>query len=1097
MKKRFTVFVAVLALLVMSLPGLSAFAAAPSPISRENVALGKTVEFRSFDDFSVAEEMYDYWVDQAGLNGTGCRELTGNHLTDGIAGWENSTYMNAVMGVLATEANALPNVGHMAWAYVDLGASYLIDSVGIYAVDSWFFNKPVVQISADGSAWTTVFSGALALYDSEGTPIYDGGYVNLERNQGYLYDHTSVATGGYSLTNADADLGWTISFDAAQAQYVRVTGLISEHLNGGASNNTALSELKVNAITEGVAAPVASVASGSYQELEEVSLSSAYADASIYYTTDGSYPTEESALYSAPIDVSGLGEAFMIRAIAVLPDGSKSYPADYTYYVGTANVNVALGKAVEFRSFDDFSVAEEMYNYWVDQSGLNGTGCQPLTGNHMTDGLVGWDNHTYMNAVMGVGTDEADASKNGGHMAWAYIDLGSVYTIDRVGIYAVDSWFLNKPVIQISENGTEWTTVFSGVLSLYDSKGAEIYNGGYVNTEALLASGQLVDHNVLVDEYPLGGYSLTAPSADRGWTISFEKTEAQYVRVTGLYNHHVCGGASNNTAFSEITVITAQSEAVPPQAENAVVGIDAGSNAATVRYNTSKEDAAAQLAQTATITDQNGDTYTVALTWDSADYDGTVADTYTFTASYTLPDGVVNAYEVAAPVAEVTVAAQADTAALEAKIAEAVQLKQEDYMSAGWQVFAEALSEAQTVAENLQAYQSEVDAALASLEEAMAGLEEKGDASELSAAVEQARQLQGSEYTASSFAAFSEELSAAEALLEGEYSQAEYDDAKAELEAAIAALVERADKAAFEAQISEYKDKTYEGYTASTVAALNSAIANAEDYLADTAAEELAKDTVDSLVQAMAAAHDALVALGDKTALNAVIAEAEALAEADYTASTYAALESALAEAKTCAASNDVDQAAVDAAKTALDAAVNALVSVKDLRAAVAEAEAKEQNSYTSVTWEAFRVALESAKSVLADADATAEEIQTAAEGLAAATEALAAKGDKTALQSLVAECEALKEEDYSGGWAAFESALADARAVLDDGDAVQTAIDAAKTALESAREALTAAGETGEGDGSSCSSSVAAPVAVLCIAALVLGIVLLKKKSV
>ena len=1088
MKKRFTVFVAVLALLVMSLPGLSAFAAAPSPISRENVALGKTVEFRSFDDFSVAEEMYDYWVDQAGLNGTGCRELTGNHLTDGIAGWENSTYMNAVMGVSRDTANASPNVGHMAWAYVDLGASYLIDSVGIYAVNTWAFNKPVIQISENGTEWTTVFSGALALYDSEGTPIYDGGYVNLERNQGYLYDHTSVATGGYSLTNADADLGWTISFDAAQARYVRVTGLISEHLSGGASNNTALSELKVNAITEGVAAPVASVASGSYQELEEVSLSSAYEDASIYYTTDGSYPTEESALYSAPIDVSGLGEAFMIRAIAVLPDGSKSYPADYTYYVGTANVNVALGKAVEFRSFDDFSVAEEMYDYWIDQTGLNGTGCQPLTGNHMTDGAVGYDNHSYMNAVMGVSSEEANALPNVGHMAWAYIDLGSSYMVDRVGIYGVSPWFFNKPVVQISENGTEWTTVFSGALALYDSEGTAIYDGGYVNLER--HQSYLQDHTAI----RTGGYSLTNADADLGWTISFDAAQARYVRVTGLYSEHLNGSTSNNTAFSEITVITA---AVPPAFENAVVGIDAGSNAPTVRYNTSKEDAAAQLAQTATITDQNGDTYTVALTWDSADYDGTVADTYTFTASYTLPDGVVNAYEVAAPVAEVTVAAQADTAALEAKIAEAVQLKQEDYMSAGWQVFAEALSEAQTVAENLQAYQSEVDAALASLEEAMAGLEEKGDASELSAAVEQARQLQGSEYTASSFAAFSEELSAAEALLEGEYSQADYDDAKAALDAAIAALVERADKAAFEAQISEYKDKTYEGYTASTVAALNSAIANAEDYLADTAAEELAKDTVDSLVQAMAAAHDALVALGDKTALKALIAEAEALAEADYTASTYAALESALAEAKTCAASNDVDQAAVDAAKTALDAAVNALVSVKDLRAAVAEAEAKEQNSYTSVTWEAFRVALESAKSVLADADATAEEIQTAAEGLAAATEALVAKGDKTALQSLVAECEALKEEDYSGGWAAFESALADARAVLDDGDAVQTAIDAAKTALESAREALTAAGETGEGDGSSCSSSVAAPVAVLCIAALVLGIVLLKKKSV
>ena len=66
----------------------------------------------------------------------------------------------------------------------------------------------------------------------------------------------------------------------------------------------------------------------------------------------------------------------------------------------------------------------------------------------------------------------------------------------------------------------------------------------------------------------------------------------------------------------------------------------------------------------------------------------------------------------------------------------------------------------------------------------------------------------------------------------------------------------------------------------------------------------------------------------DKEALNAAIAKAEALNEADYTADSWAAMQEALNNAKSVAADEDADQNAIDAAVQALNAAIEALEEI-------------------------------------------------------------------------------------------------------------------------------------------------------------------------
>ena len=65
---------------------------------------------------------------------------------------------------------------------------------------------------------------------------------------------------------------------------------------------------------EQVAEPVISPAGGSYIQGQEITIASATPDAKIYYTMDGSTPTQNSTLYSGPF---ALNQTAAIKAIAM------------------------------------------------------------------------------------------------------------------------------------------------------------------------------------------------------------------------------------------------------------------------------------------------------------------------------------------------------------------------------------------------------------------------------------------------------------------------------------------------------------------------------------------------------------------------------------------------------------------------------------------------------------------------------------------------------------------------------------------------------------------------------------------------------------
>ena len=78
------------------------------------------------------------------------------------------------------------------------------------------------------------------------------------------------------------------------------------------------------------AAPEFSLAAGTYTGTQEVTITSATADAVIYYTTDGSDPTRESTVYSTPVQVSA---SMTLKALAVKDDMKDSEIAEAAYVI--------------------------------------------------------------------------------------------------------------------------------------------------------------------------------------------------------------------------------------------------------------------------------------------------------------------------------------------------------------------------------------------------------------------------------------------------------------------------------------------------------------------------------------------------------------------------------------------------------------------------------------------------------------------------------------------------------------------------------------------------------------------------------------------
>ena len=141
----------------------------------------------------------------------------------------------------------------------------------------------------------------------------------------------------------------------------------------------------------------------------------------------------------------------------------------------------------------------------------------------------------------------------------------------------------------------------------------------------------------------------------------------------------------------------------------------------------------------------------------------------------------------------------------------------------------------------------------------------------------------------------------------------------------------------------------------------------------------------------------------DTTALEAAIAEADNLKEADYTAESWSVYQAALQSARTALEAKE-SQDAVDQALAALNAAKDALVKAEEepvaintasLEKAIADAKALKEADYTAESWKALQSALSDARKAL-ETKESQEAVDNATNSLNKAIKALVKKGSSS-----------------------------------------------------------------------------------------------------
>lgn len=196
----------------------------------------------------------------------------------------------------------------------------------------------------------------------------------------------------------------------------------------------------------------------------------------------------------------------------------------------------------------------------------------------------------------------------------------------------------------------------------------------------------------------------------------------------------------------------------------------------------------------------------------------------------------------------------------------------------------------------------------------------------------------------------------------------------------------------------------------------------------------------------------------DSTVLQEYVNGAAQYQEADYTASTYQALQAAVQNAENILEKQGAIQEDYNAAAAMLkqaEAELRKPANKVALKRAISLESSYTESMYTSSSWAVYQNALTQAKGVNDNQDATQEQVDEALGKLQSAQNALVLRANKTVLEQKIAEAEALKAEDYESGFEELQRVLLDAKAVYNDPEAEKAQVDAQVEAIDEAMDAL------------------------------------------
>jgi hypothetical protein len=392
-----------------------------------------------------------------------------------------------------------------------------------------------------------------------------------------------------------------------------------------------------------------------------------------------------------------------------------------------------------------------------------------------------------------------------------------------------------------------------------------------------------------------------------------------------------------------------------------------------------------------------------------------------------------------------------DTSVLEDMLEDAKALEKDDYTPDSWQDsnIEQAIKDAQSVLDNPNSTEDELEKAISDLFDAMESLVEKVNKSRLSEILANAKNLIESEHTPNSWrdSNIEQAIKDAELLLEDPNASEEaVNNAIQNLETALATVVKRANKSGLENSIISANNKVAEQYTPNSWDAVEAALGQANIVRNDNNASQ---EQVNLAKEALDTALENLIKRANKEALVLEINKAENKNTADYSVTTWNVLEEALNAANVVYQNPNATQADVDEAVANLKAATDALVFIGDLNKTIDMVDGFNENDFTPSGWNAIQEALVVAKEVQSNPNATQAEVDAALEGLNEAIDTAPTAGNKGDLNLIIQIAQREVEGDYTAdSWKQLQTALDAAKEVQADVEATQSQINTATSNL-------------------------------------------------
>ena len=340
------------------------------------------------------------------------------------------------------------------------------------------------------------------------------------------------------------------------------------------------------------------------------------------------------------------------------------------------------------------------------------------------------------------------------------------------------------------------------------------------------------------------------------------------------------------------------------------------------------------------------------------------------------------------------------------------------------------------------------------------------DKTALQEAIDKTNKLNEDDYTKESWQKVDEALQMANKVNEENSSLSEVENAKNALLEAIDNLIDadlevETNKIALQMAVDTANTLKAQGALDNVVPAVvnefEAALKEAAEVLADKSVSQTTVDT--SFYRLTNAIHMLEFVKGDKTALEALINEANNYVEENYTPDSWTAFKEALdAAIEVMNDENALEADVVEALNNLKDAMTSLVIRVDKtrLQEAYDKVNGLDKSLYTEGSVANLAEPMTNAKAVLEDPNATQTEVDSAYKALIEAYLNLRLIPNKNLLQGLINKANSLNAANYSAKtWSVMAEALEKANAVLDDPEATQEEVDNAKEVLTKAMAGL------------------------------------------